>query len=109
MRQLDLSDYSVTMPNEQGEPTPSPYLVRISLVTLFMRPDLHLGAVELLLREKIALRILDGPPDLLLEETDYDKLRSAIDTYKGFSRPDVELVRRVLEAPQVEVAVIPGG
>ena len=109
MRRLDLSDYTIRLSDEKGEPIEVPYLVRSSLASLLIRPDLHLSAVEVLQREKLVLRILDGPSPLLLEEADYDKLKSSVDLFRGqgpedgWTRNDVELIRRVLEAPTVEV------
>jgi hypothetical protein len=39
-----------------------------------------------------------------VEEDDYRKLRQAFETIQGFTKNDVELVKRVLEAEEIEVA-----
>jgi Uri superfamily endonuclease len=38
-----------------------------------------------------------------MEEEEYRKLRQAFETIEGFTKSDMELVRRVLEAEEIEV------
>ena len=40
---------------------------------------------------------------ILVEEEDYRKLRQAFETIEGFTKNDMELVKRVLEAEEIEV------
>lgn len=104
MRQLDLSNYTVHLRNQDGKYVDSPYEVKDSLIELMMARDLQLSGTELLKRNELAQRILnceDG--HILLEEEEWGKLERAINTIKGLSRADVELVRRILEAPKIEV------
>ena len=81
-----------------------PYQVKESLINLLFNTDQKLGAVELLKRDGVGKRILDAGADLLLEEQDYQILRQAVEAFQGFGRNEVELVKRVLEAPVVQVA-----
>jgi len=41
--------------------------------------------------------------EILLEEEEYQRIKKALDTYKGFGRNDIELITRINEAEKVEV------
>lgn len=82
-----------------------PYDVRESMASILLHPEQKVNGIELLKNNQLAQKILELPEDTLLLETDnYNRLKKAFETFVGFSRNDVELVRRVLEAPDVEVA-----
>ncbi len=103
MRKLNLEAYNING-MKAGEKVELPYNIKDSLVMILMHPELKLGAVDLLKREEIGKKILDSKEnELLLEEEDWSKLKSAFETIKGFTQNDVELVKRVLNAPQVDV------
>jgi len=91
MRTIDVRDYLV------GKET---YAVKDGLVAILMHPSLRLSAVELLKRNRLGQKILDATETIKLEEEDYGRLRSAVEGIEGYSRADVELVQRVLEAPE---------
>ncbi|GAI08005.1 unnamed protein product, partial [marine sediment metagenome] len=66
--------------------------------------DLGLSAREVLDRHILACRIKDcSDGTILIEEGDYKKLVEAIDTIVGWGRTDVEFLKRITEAPEVEV------
>lgn len=107
MRRIDLSPFTVVRFGPKGNEE-VPYELRDSLVSVLFAEEQHLSAVNALKNDKIANKILDCPEDsLLLEEVEYDALRSGLDATKGFSRQDVELIRRIIDAPQVEVTEKP--
>jgi hypothetical protein len=91
MRTIDVRDYKV------GE---AEYRVKDGLIAILMHPELRLSAVELLKRNRLGQRILDAIETIKLEEEDYTRLKGAVEGVTGFSRADVELVQRVLEAPE---------
>ncbi|MBA7714230.1 hypothetical protein ES703_123247 [subsurface metagenome] len=116
MRRLDISDYTVELLNPKAgekrdddslepETLDIPYDVKRSLVEMLLSKQLELNARALLERDEIARKILhctDG--FVFLEEEEYKKLVSAIETLRGLGRPDVPLMRRILEeTEQVEV------
>ena len=108
MRKIQLENYMVKVPLEDGTFKPKPYNVKESLVNCFLHPALKLTGRELLLRNKLATRIeeaeiVEGNGHILVEEADYGKLRQAFETIEGFTKSDMELVRRVLEAEEIEV------
>ena len=104
MRKLVISNYKVKARNEKDEIVDVPYNVKESVVSILFQPSLQLQAMDLLEQNKLANKINDAKDGfVLLEDADYDKLRKAIDVVKGLGRNDVEFVKRILEAEQVNV------
>ena len=106
-RRIDLSDY--LLPHLEGPDGKVPaYRMRGSLAELCFCQELNHTGVGLLEANTLAQTILDAPgKTLLLSEMDWSRLAAACQQHKGFTRHDIELVRRVLEAPQVDVAETP--
>ncbi len=94
MKTLDLTAYLQDPSDLQS----APYPVRDTLMNvLFVVPNLK--ARELLARDDLARKIRDfaGAPDTFeLEEAEALQLVTAFEAAQGFTRNDVELVRRVL-------------
>jgi hypothetical protein len=108
MRKIELQNYLVTLTRENGEVESKPYNVKESIISCFLHPALKLTGRELLLRNKLAMRIeeaeiIEGNGSILVEEDDYRKLRQAFETIQGFTKNDIELVSRVLEAEEIDV------
>lgn len=99
MRKFDVSEYEVTMDNGQA----MPYRVKDSAVTILFNPDRKLNAIELLKTNKLAERIMDAEGHVLLEEAEYAELKKACETVRGYGKEDVEFVRRILEAQEINV------
>jgi predicted glycosyltransferase involved in capsule biosynthesis len=99
MRKFDISEYEVTMENGQA----IPYRVKDSAVTILFNPDRKLNAVELMKANKLAERIMAAKDSILLEEADYGELKKACETVRGYGKEDVEFVRRIIEAPEINV------
>lgn len=97
LRKIDISTYDVAGGNKWD--------CRQSLVELlFAEPKL--APREILRRDELARRIeqLEGT-SLVLEDEDYRRITSAMNAvdFKPYGRAAVEFIRRVLEAPQVEL------
>lgn len=119
MRSINLTRYTLVIsPDGQKEPLKCPkcgtevekpaelpvYDVKGSLIEVLFAPDLRLAALETLERDDLARKIKDWPDDtLLLEETEYQKVKSGLESLRGFGRNDVEFIRRVEQAPEVAV------
>lgn len=109
MREINLSKYSITVmrPNPQTgmlEPTIGDYDVKESLLGLMFTRDLQLNARDLLLRDPLGRKITEaGETTILLEDSEHEILKKSVEAFKGYTRNEVELVRRVLEAKTVEV------
>ena len=106
MRRINLENYTEVVRDEgSGNDIELPYPVKNSMIEALLSRDLGLSAREVLDREDLARRIRDCPDGtiLLIEEEEYKKLVSAIDTIKGWCRTDMEFLKRITEAPEVEV------
>jgi hypothetical protein len=66
-------------------------------------PSLQLSARDVIEHDRIARKIETGGDEVLLEEAEYAKLKKAFETFTGFSRNDLELVTRVMDAPEVPI------
>ncbi len=105
MRKLNLKDYTVKMkvpdkmnPGQQID-IEMPYHFKDSILNLLFIPDLQLGGAELVKQNVLAMKLEQCKEDeILLEDAEYNRIKMAVDTYKGFGRNDVELVTRVNEA-----------
>lgn len=107
MRKLDLSDYTVKRKTpDKANPFNEieielPYRVKDSILNLMFVPQLQLSGAELVKQNALALKIeacKEG--EILLEEAEYERVKKALSTFKGFTRDDVELVTRIMEAPE---------
>lgn len=103
MKRIDVRDYPVGVQMDDGTIREIPYNVRDSLVGCLFHPELKLGGREILVRDLIAKKIESAEDYVLLEDAEYQKLNSAFDTVKGFGKADIELVRRVFDAEDVNV------
>lgn len=109
MKELNIEPYPINIirRNEttgQIEPDVGNYDVKGSLIGLLFNRDLQLNARDLLERDPLGRKIAHAEgPTLLLEEKEYEILKKAVDTFKGYSHNDIQLVRRVYEAKPVEV------
>jgi hypothetical protein len=80
------------------------YDIKDSLIGLLFNRDLQLSARDLLERDPLGRKISDAEgPTLLLENKEFEIIKKAVDTFKGYTRNDIELVKRVYEAKTVEV------
>ena len=109
MKELNIQPYTIKVlrPNDktgQMEPIEGNYDVKESLVGLLFTRDLQLQARDLLERDPLGRKITEAEgPTLLLEEKEYDIIKKAVDAFKGYTRNEVELVRRVYDTKTVEV------
>ena len=104
MRKVNLKNYEVEFANAEGVNEKRDYKVKEGLINLLMHPLLKLNGRDLLLAHKLANKIEDCKEEnILLEDVEYSKLSHAIDVVKGFTRSEVELVSRIVDAETVKV------
>ena len=110
MRKINLKDYTVKVkapdkinPGQviEGE---FPYKFKDSILNLLFIRELQLSGAELVKQNVLAMKLEACKDDeILLEDEEYNRIKRAVDTFKGFGRNDVELVTRINEAEVVEV------
>lgn len=103
MFRIDVTEYSFTAKTPDGQTVSTPYDVKDSMATILLNPQQKLNGTSLLRSNMIAEKILKAEGSVLLEDAEYQTLRNAADTTVGFDRQDVELVRRIMDAPRIEV------
>ena len=110
MRKLNLKSYTITMkvPDRmnpgQEIVTEFPYRVKDSILNLMFIRELQLSGAELVKQNVLAMKLETCKDnEILLEDEEYNRIKKAIDTFKGFDRNAVELVNRINEAEVVEV------
>jgi len=100
-RKIDVTNYPAAERQESGEPMT--YQVAGSMAALLFHPELKLSALDTLAANKLAEKLEAADGAVLLDSTEYGRLKRAVDTFNGFTRNETELIRRVLEAPEVEL------
>lgn len=103
MRKLNVTQYMVKLLQPDGKRKELPYDVKEMIIQLMFHPNLQLSGADLLKQNIIAEKILKAGIDVLLEEEEYNKVKQAIDSFKGFTKNEVELVKRVTECPEIKV------
>ena len=103
MRKLNLEHYTVSVRDAQGKLNNLPYDFKDAIINLMFHPDLKLSGAELLKTNILAEKIMEADKEIMLEEAEYNRVKSAVDSFKGFSRNEVGLVKRVSECPEINV------
>lgn len=106
MKKINLTQFSVVVREKDGTEKEVEYKLKESIVELLFQPALKLTSVQLLKQDELARKIVAAENELLLEEEEYARLKKALDTVQGLSRSDIELVRRITEATDVEIEEI---
>lgn len=100
---LYLVNYEVKTIKE-GQVQEVPYNVRESLAGLLCHPSIGLKGYKFYEHGKLGDKIINCSEDyIILSQIEYDMLKNTIDDFKGFSRNDSELVRRIYEAEQIDL------
>ena len=104
MHKIDVSSYPIKVKDvATGKFGSLNYNVQEMLVGVLLHPSLQITGAELYTRMPIADKIKKAEGHVLLEEDEYAKLKTAVNTIQGFGMNDAELVRRVIEAEEVPV------
>ena len=109
MRKLNMANYivKVNVPDKMnpGQTIEAewPYNVKESILNLMFNPALQLTGAELVRQNMLAMK-LEGckEEEILLEDEEYNRIKKALDTHKGFNRRDVEFVERINNTEVVE-------
>ncbi len=100
-KKIDLSGYPTGQLDEKGQPVT--YDVRKSLVSVLFHPGLQLDPFQVLEANELADKIRIGGDTILLSEQEYAKIQAGLKVIKGCQEADVEFVRRLIHAEEVEL------
>ena len=106
MRKLNVENYiNEIKVNENGATATKEieYEFKDSLIFIMFNRELQLAGKSLLEQNKLAEKILEADKEIILEEAEYNKIKQAVETFKGCTRNEVQLVDRVLNCPQINV------
>lgn len=104
MRKIDIRPFVVVINEPDGGKREVGYRFKESIIEILFNPNLKLNSVNLLKQDELAKKIMNaGEEELLLEEEEYIRVKAALDTIQGLTKNDVELVRRIINATEVEV------
>ena len=103
MRKINLENYIVQVSDAKGINQPVTMNVKDWISSAIFHPDLKLGGREVILRGKLADKIDKADKEILLEETDYSKIKKAFETIQGFGKVHMEMLKRILDAPLINV------
>lgn len=94
MKKIDLTPYFV------GE---QEVKIKDGIVLLLFNPMQKLSARDLIAQDALAKKIEVSEGVVLLEASEYIKIKNAFESFSGFGRGDLELINRVLNAEDVKV------
>jgi len=94
MKKIDLTPYTL------GEQEVN---VKGGIVMLLFSPTLKLSARDLIAQDALAKKIEASNGSILLEASEYIKVKNAFESFTGFGRGDLQLIERVLNAEEVKV------
>ena len=106
MRKLNVENYvNEIKVNENGITVVKEieYEFKDSLIFIMFNRELQLAGKSLLEQNKLAEKILEVDKEIILEEAEYNKIKQAVETFKGCTRNEVQLVDRVLNCPEINV------
>lgn len=110
MRKLNLNNYTVkrrvpdNMNLSKEIECELTFFVKTSILNVMFIPELLLSNADLVRENILAIKLEQCKEDeILLEEEEWQRLKRAFDTFKGFNRDAVELVTRINGAEVVEV------
>ena len=119
MRKIDITPFTipvaVQLEDDKGQKSLQWQNVQYpfvdNVVNIVLSANNKLTARQLLERnmfcEKLVKAEREGQTDAMVEETEYGPVQSTFEDFVGLGRNDVEMVKRILEAPQVAVEKLP--
>ena len=99
IRKLNLEDYTLSIPDKAGIMQFVPYKFKDTLTTILTHPNLGLNGVELLEASELSEKIEKETTEVILSEDEYQLIINMFKRFRGFSRNDTKLVKRIWECP----------
>lgn len=98
MKRIDLKPYNIKIIID-GKAQERSYDVKQSVIELLFSTGLMLNGERLLQQQKTRGKVDKATDEVILEDEEYETLKKAVNLMQGLSLNDVEMVKRVLEAP----------
>lgn len=104
MKKINIKNYEVSAVNKEMKEVKVTYGVVESLVGILMSHHNKWNGIDVLVASELATKIKDAKSDsVLLGNSEYEMLKKSVNTFEGYVLNDVEMVRRVSTAEDVEV------
>jgi len=104
VKKINLDNYEIEVQQQDGSYSKIPYDVKKSIGDIILAPPLKLNGTELLKNNLIAQKIIECKDSfILLEQNEYNVIRNAIDVLDMFGKHDVKLIKKIVDATDVEV------
>ena len=101
MRVLNLENYTFSANDQQGIPQLMPYQFKNTLIVVLTHTSLGLNGLELLDIYAVVEKIEKADLEVTLTDDDYHKIIEIFKRFRGFSKNDVQFVKRVFYCPQL--------
>ena len=73
-----------------------------SLANILFIPELRLGIRDAIEHDRIARKVEAAGDEVVLEEAEYAKIKKALDLFTGYDRKDLEFIRRIGDAVEID-------
>lgn len=104
MKKINIKNYEVVAIDKEMREVKVTYGVVESLVSILMGYQNKWNGIDILVASELATKIKDTKADhVLLENSEYEMLKKSINNFEGYTLNDVEMVKRVATAENVEV------
>lgn len=103
MKKINMSLLNVKLVGQDGVEVEVRYALKESMVEMLFHPLLKLNSFNLLRNEELAKKIINSGNELLIEDEEYERMKSALETIEGLRKNDLGMVHRILDAETVQV------
>ena len=101
MKRLDLKNYMFSVKNQQGINQLMTYDFKDILINILTHTSLGLNAPELLEINEVVEKIEKADKEVILADEEYQKIINICKRFRGFSKHDIQLVKRIYNCPDI--------
>ena len=102
--EINLKDYHVQVGEKpNGEPILDRYDVKGSMVALLFQPRLELTIEQAFEMKDLADKIRKANGSIILDQSDYQRLKRAYNAMRSPAEQDLELFSRIRDAKQIQI------
>jgi|GEM_PF-1818836 hypothetical protein len=113
MRKISLIPYKIAEGPMQRIPQPDGTIKEVKLPDMMFDmkrsignvlfiPELNLDIRAAIEHDRIARKVEAAGDEVVLEEAEYAKIKTAMDLFKGYGRKDLEFIHRIRDAPEID-------